>query len=57
MALDKCPKVLESVFAFVVLPTDGYTTVVKLLEVHAPVGSDEHESDSSLLDNKEKHLT
>lgn len=57
MALNKCPKISESVFAFVVLPVDGYTTVVKLLKVRAPVGSDEQENDFSVLDNKEENLT
>lgn len=57
MALNKCPKISEPVFAFAVLPAGGYTTVVKLLEVLAPVGSDEQENDCSVLDNKEETLT
>lgn len=38
-------------FAFVVLPAGGNSTVVKLLEVHVPVDSDEQEN------NKEENLT
>lgn len=39
------------------LPAKGYTTVVKLLEVLAPIGSDEQENDFSFLDNNEYNLT
>lgn len=54
---NKCQKISESLFAFVMLPAKGYTTVVKLLEVLAPIDSNEQENDFSVLDNKEYKLT
>lgn len=41
-------------FACVALPAEGYATVVKLLEVHVPVGSDEQASNFSVLETKKR---
>lgn len=49
------PKNSRSLFALVALPAESYTTIVKLLEVHVPVGSDEQENNFSVLDNKKKN--
>lgn len=57
MALKRCRPKISDQCLHVALPTEGSTTVVKFLEVHVLVGSDEQENNFSVLASEDENLT